>query len=51
MKNSILKEFCIIISTLLFCYIAHKFDCYNAMIIYLLVRLNVEYILRGENNE
>ena len=51
MKNSILKEFCIIISALLLCYIAHKLDCYNVMIICLLVRLNVEVILRGKDNE
>lgn len=51
MKNIILKEFCVIIPTLLFCYIAHKLDCYNVMIIYLLVRLYVEDILRGEENE
>lgn len=48
MQNSILKEFCVIISSLLFCYIAYKLDCYNIMIIYLLVRLHVEYMFRGD---
>ena len=36
------KELMVICPTLLFCYISHKFDCYNAMIIYLLVRIWVD---------
>ena len=36
------KEFMIIISALLFCYIAHKFNSYNVMTIYLLVRIWLE---------
>lgn len=42
MLKIINRELCIFISTLFFCYIAHKFDSYNVMIIYLLVRMFVE---------
>lgn len=33
------REFMIFVSTLMFCYIAHKLDSYNVMTIYLLVRI------------
>ena len=36
------KELIIFISTLILCYISHKLNCYNVMIIYLLVRIWVE---------
>ena len=42
MLKIIQKELMIFFSALLFCYIAHKFDCYNVMIIYLLVRIWVD---------
>lgn len=42
MLEIILKELMVIFPTFLFCYIAYKFDCYNIMIIYLLVRIWVD---------
>lgn len=36
------KEFIIVISALLLCYVSHKLDSYNVMTIYLLVRLWLE---------
>lgn len=40
LKDILLKYIMIIGLTLIFCYISHKFECWNAIIIYLLV-LNV----------
>lgn len=37
--NTISKELGIFFSTLIFCYFAHKFDTYNVMIVYMLVRI------------
>ena len=42
----IMKELCIFISTLFLCYISYKLNCYNTMIIYLLVRIWVENELK-----
>ena len=42
MLKTISKEIGIFISTLIFCYISHKFNSYNVMIIYLLVRIWIE---------
>ena len=42
MLKIILKELTVIFPTILFCYIAYKFDCYNVVIIYLLIRIWVD---------
>ena len=42
MLKIIQKELMIIFPTILFCYIAYKFDCYNVIIICLLVRILIE---------
>ena len=43
MLKEILIKYSIIVGlTLIFCYIAHKFECWNAIIIYLLVLNFVE---------
>lgn len=39
MLKIISRELVVFVVVLLFCYFAHKFDCYNVMIIYLLVRI------------
>ena len=44
--NIIQKELLIFISTLIFCFIGKLFEDYNAMIIYLLVRIWYETIIR-----
>ena len=36
------RELIIFISTLIFCYISYKLNCYNVIILYLLVRLWIE---------
>lgn len=36
------RELIIFVSTLMFCYIAHKLDSYNVMTIYLLTRIWLE---------
>lgn len=42
LKDILLKYTMIMGSTLIFCYIAHKFECWNVIIIYLLVLNLVE---------
>ena len=44
--NTIQKELLIIISTIIFCFIGKPFENYNIMIIYLLVRIWYETIIR-----
>jgi len=44
LKDILLKYSMIIGLTLIFCYIAHKFECWNAIIIYLLVLNLVEKV-------
>lgn len=38
------KEIVIFLSTLLLCYVSHKLDSYNTMVIYLLVRVWLEVL-------
>ena len=47
--KTLLKEFGIFFSTLIFCYFAHKFNTWNTMIIYMLVRIWFEIILDKAN--
>ena len=42
------KEIGIFFLTIILCYIAHKFECYNAMIIYLGARIYVEMLDKEE---
>lgn len=42
------KEIMIFFSTFIFCYIAKKLDCYDVYILYLLVRILVEILDKGE---
>lgn len=44
--NTIQKELLIIISTIIFCFIGKLFANYNTIIIYLLVRIWYETIIR-----
>jgi len=44
LKDILLKYTMIMGLTLIFCYIAHKFECWNAIIIYLLVLNLVEKV-------
>jgi hypothetical protein len=48
--NIIQKEFMIIISTIMFCYIAYKTDGYTSMTIYLLVRIWIEMRLKDSDD-
>ena len=48
MLKIITREFGILASTFIFCYISHKFDSYNTMTIYLLVRIWLECRLGGD---
>lgn len=43
------KEIIIFISALLLCLIAHLLDSYNTLIIYLLVRIWVNDVFKGES--
>lgn len=45
--NTIQKELLIFISTLIFCFIGKLLENYNIMIIYLLVRIWYETIIRS----
>ena len=42
MLDYLFKTLMIILPTILLCYIAYKFDCYNILIIYLLVAILYE---------
>lgn len=42
MNKTILKILITIISTIILCYFAHKWNSYNVFILYFLIKLNVD---------